>query len=102
MLETLQARIDYDEQESAKKYMAKRNLEAETPSKNVCNQIKKSKQKAKLTCLMQERDPTPEELIDNPTQKQYEEIFSQVKIKDHVKNFYSALYAKKTHFSQFR
>ena len=85
LCETLQAHIDYDKQETARKYMARRNLEAETPSKNFCNQIKKSKQKAKLTCLFQERNPTPEEAIENPTQKQYEEISSQAKNKNHVK-----------------
>ena len=75
--------------------MTRKNLDAETPTKNFCNQIRKSKQKAKLTCLLQERPLTPEETLKDPTQKQYEEIFSQTKIKNHVKEFYSSLYAKK-------
>ena len=37
--DTIQAQQDYEEQEAARQYMAKRNLEAETPTKNVCNQI---------------------------------------------------------------
>ena len=42
---TIQARNDYEEEEKARKYMAKRNLEAETPTKNFCNQINKSRKK---------------------------------------------------------
>ena len=46
--DTIQAQNDYEEQEAARKYMAKRNLEAETPTKNFCNQIKKPRKKVKL------------------------------------------------------
>ena len=35
--------MDNNEIEKTRKYMAKRNLEAETPTKSYCNQIKKSK-----------------------------------------------------------
>ena len=86
--------IHYEDQETARRYLANRNLEAETPTKNFCNQVKNSRKKAKLTCLLQERKLTANEFQNDPTQKQYEEIFSKAKIKDHVKNFYTALYAK--------
>ena len=36
----IQAQIDHDEQEAARRFMAKHNLEAETPTKNFCNQVK--------------------------------------------------------------
>ena len=61
--------------------MGKRNLEAETPTKNCCKQVNKSKQKVKLSCLLQEQKLTPEETLSDPTQKKYEDIFSQTKIK---------------------
>ena len=38
---TIQERNDYEEEDKARKYMAQRNLEAETPTKNFCNQINK-------------------------------------------------------------
>ena len=79
--QTIQEQNDYEEQEVAKRYMANRNLEAETPTKNFCNQIKKSRQKAKLACLLKERKLTPAETLDDPSQKQYEEILSQIQIK---------------------
>ena len=83
------------EQEVARKYMAKRNLEDETPTKKFCNQIKKFRQREKLTCLLIERKLSRAETPADPIQKQNEEIFSQTKIKNHVKDFYSNLYAKK-------
>ena len=49
------------EWKKTRKYMAKRNLEAETPTKSFCNQVNKSKKKVKLQCLLQERKLTPEE-----------------------------------------
>ena len=72
--------------------MAKRNLEAETPTKNFCNQINKSRKKAQLSCLLQERKLTPQETLDDQTQKKSEEIFCQTKIKDKVRDFYANLY----------
>ena len=72
--------------------MAKRNLEAETPTKAFCNQVKKSKKKAKLQCLLQECRLTPEEQNSNPHQKQYTEITGQHKIKAQVREFYGRLY----------
>ena len=65
--------------------MAKRNLEAETPTKSFCNQVKRSKKKVKLQCLLQERKLTPEEQNTNPHQKQYTEIFCQHEIKAQVR-----------------
>ena len=59
--------------------MAKRNLEAETPTKSFFNQVNK------LQCLLQERKLTPEEQNANPHQKQYSEIFCQNKIKAQVR-----------------
>ena len=35
--------MDHDEMEKTHKYMAKRNLEAETPTKSFCDQVNKSK-----------------------------------------------------------
>ena len=49
--------------------MAQHNLEAETTTKNFCNQVNKAKQTVKLTCLLQERKLTPEETLADPTQK---------------------------------
>ena len=86
--DTIQAQNDYEEQEAARKYMAKRNLEAETPTKSFCSQIRKSKERVKLTNLIKERKLTQAEQLADPTQKQFVEIF--------VKDFYSSLYAKKT------
>ena len=56
--------------ESPCKYIAKRNLEAETPTKSFWNQVNKSKKKVKLQCLLQERILTTEEQISNPNQEQ--------------------------------
>ena len=72
--------------------MAKRNLEAETPTKSFCNQVNRAKRKAKLQCLLQERNLTQAEIDTNPQQKQYTEIFCQQKIKEQVKEFYGRLY----------
>ena len=55
--------MDHDEMGSTRKYMAKCNLEAETPTKSFCNQVNKSKKRVKLQCLLQERKLTPEEPI---------------------------------------
>ena len=87
--------MDNEEIESTRKYMAKRNLEAETPTKAFCNQVKNYKKKVKLQCLLQERNLTPDELLANPNQKQYVEIFCQDKIKDQVRDFYAKLYYHK-------
>ena len=76
--------------------MAQCNLEAETPTKNFCNKGNKSKQKVKLSCLLQERKLTPEKTLTDSTQKQYEEIFSQTQIKIQVKDFYANLYTNRT------
>merc|ERR1712239_63499 len=89
---TIQAKNEFEEEEKARKYMAQRNLEAETPTKAFCNQVNKNKKRTKLTCILQERKPTPQEEKNNPTQKQFEEIFCQVKIKDKVRDFYANLY----------
>ena len=62
--------MDNDEVEKTRKYMAKHNLEAETPTKFFCNQDNKSKKKVKLQCLLQEGKLTPEEQNANPQQKQ--------------------------------
>ena len=72
--------------------MAQCNLEAESPTKNFCNQINKSRKKVKLSCLLRERKLTPQETLTDPTQKQFEEIFCQTKIKDEVRDFYANLY----------
>ena len=90
--ENIQLKLDNDEIEKTRKYMAKRNLKAETPTKTFCNQVKKSKKKAKLQCLLQERKLTLEEQNSNPQQKQYTEITCQHKIKAQVKEFYGRLY----------
>ena len=84
--------MDHDEMGSTRKYMAKCNLEAETPTKSFCNQVNKSKKRVKLQCLLQERKLTPEEQIANPNQKQYTETFCQNKIKTQVREFYGKLY----------
>ena len=84
--------MDTEEIERTRKYMAKKNLKAETPTKTFCNQVKKLKKKAKLQCLLQERKLTPEEQNANPQQKQYTEITCQHKIKAQVKEFYGRLY----------
>ena len=84
--------MDNDEIEKTRKYMAKRNLEAETPTKSFWNQVNKSKKKVKLLCLLQERKPTPEEQNTKPQQKQYIEIFCQHKIKAQIREFYGRLY----------
>ena len=89
---TIQARNDYEEEEKARKYMAQKNLEAETPTKAFCNQINKAKKRIKLSCLLQERKLTPQENLTDPTQKQFEEIFCQTKIKTQVRDFYANLY----------
>ena len=88
----IQARNDYEEEEKARKYMAQRNLEAKTPTKTFCNQINKSKNIIKLSCLLQERKLTPKETLADPTQKQFEEIFCQTIIKSQVRDFYANLY----------
>merc|ERR1712059_151879 len=67
----IQEQIDIDEQEAAKKFLAKRNLEAETPTKNFCNQVKKSKQKTKIACLLEKRAPTPQEFARDPTRPHF-------------------------------
>ena len=85
--DTIQAQQDYEEQEAARQYMAERNLQAETPTKIVCNQIKRSKEIVKLTHLLKERKLTQAEQLADPTQKQCVQLFSQSKIKDHVKDF---------------
>ena len=72
---TIQARNDYEEEEKTLKYMAKRNLEADTPTKTFCNQINKSREKVKLSRLLQERKLTPQGTLAEPTQNQFEEIF---------------------------
>ena len=41
--DTIQACNDYEDQEAARRYMARRNLEAESPTKNFCSQIQNSK-----------------------------------------------------------
>ena len=41
----IQIKIDNDKVEKTQKYMAKRNLEAETHTKSFCNQVNKSKKK---------------------------------------------------------
>ena len=92
--DAIQAQMDHDEQEAARRFLAKRKLEAETPTKNLCNQVKKSKQKTKLTCLLQERELTPQEFSKHPIQVQYEEIHSQAKIKAKAKDFSTKRYAK--------
>ena len=48
----IQLKIDSEEIESTRKYMAKKNLEAETPTKAFCNQVKNSncKPKPKAIC----------------------------------------------------
>ena len=51
---TIQARNEFEEEEKARKYMAQKNLEAETPTKALCNQMSKAKKRTKLTCLLQE------------------------------------------------
>ena len=61
--------MDNNKVEKTQKYMAKRNLEAETPTKAFCNQVNKSKKRTKLQCLLQERKLTPEEQNANPHQK---------------------------------
>ena len=83
--------MDNDEIEKTRKYMAKHNLEAETPTISFCNQVNKSKKKVKLECLLQEHKLTPEEQNTNPHQKQYTEIFFQNKIKAQVREFYGRL-----------
>ena len=65
--------------------MAKRNLEAETPTKSFCNQVNKAKKKVKLQCLLQERNLTQAEIDTNPHQKQYTEIFCQERQERYVK-----------------
>ena len=45
-------KIDIDEMESTRKYVAKRNLEAETPTKSFFIQVNESKKKDKLQCLL--------------------------------------------------
>ena len=82
--ENIQIKMDNGEIKKTRKYIAKRNLEAETPTKSFCNQVNKSKKKVKLQCLLQERKLTPEEQIRNPQQKQHTEIFCQHKIKAQV------------------
>ena len=62
----IQIKMDNDEIEKTRKYIAKRNLVAETPTKAFCNH---SKKRTKLQCLLQERKLTPEELNANPHQK---------------------------------
>merc|ERR1712239_65445 len=44
---TIHARNEYDEEERARKYMAQKNLEAETPTKAFCRQMNKKKKKKK-------------------------------------------------------
>ena len=83
--EDIQVKMDNDEVKKTHKYMAKLNLEAETPTKSFCNQVNKSKKKVKLQCLLQECKLTPEEQNANPQQKQYTEIFCQHKIKAQVR-----------------
>ena len=73
--------MEAEECERTQKFMAKRNLEAETPTKAFCNQVRKAKNRAKLQCLLQERQPTAEEQNANPLRKQYNEITCQHKIK---------------------
>ncbi len=90
--DTIQARNDYEEEEKAEKYMAQKNLEAETPTKAFCNQRNKAKKRTKLSCLLQEKKLTPQEKQIDPTQKQFEEIFCQTKIKTQVRDFYANLY----------
>ncbi len=90
--DTIQARNDYEEEEKSRRYMAQKNLEAETPTKAFCNQINKAKKRTKLSCLLQERKLTPQETLTDPTQKQFEEIFYQTKIKTQVRDFYANLY----------
>ena len=81
---TIQAKNDHEEEEKARKYVAKSNLEAETPSKNLCNQINKSQKNVKLSFLLQERKPTlretlayPTKNFANPKSKIKSEIFTQ-------------------------
>ncbi len=40
---TIHARNEYEEEEKARKYMAQKNLEAETPTKAFCNQMNRAK-----------------------------------------------------------
>ena len=82
----IQRKMDSEEIEYLKVYGQKK-LEAETPTKALCNQVKNSKKKVKLQCLLQECKLTPDELLANPNQKQYVEIFCQNKIKDQVRDF---------------
>ena len=91
----IRAQIDYEDQETARPYLANRNLEAESPTKKICDKVKKFHKKEKLTCLLQERKLTAHELQADPTQKQYEEIFSQDKIKDHIKKILQPFTQKK-------
>ena len=86
---------DSEEIENTRKFMAKINLEAKTPTKAFCNQVNNSKKKVKLHCLLEERNLTPDELLANPNQKQYVEIFCQNKIKDQVRGVYAKLYYHK-------
>merc|ERR1712082_184292 len=46
---TIRARNEFEEEEKARKYMAQKNLEAESPTKAFCNQMNKAKKRTKLT-----------------------------------------------------
>merc|ERR1712082_41936 len=46
---TIHARNEYEDEERARKFMAKKNLEAETPTKAFCTQMNKSKKRTKST-----------------------------------------------------
>ena len=85
--DNIQLKLDTEEAEKTRKYMAKRNLEAETPTKSFHSQVKKAKKKVKLQCLLQERNFTQAEQESNPHQKQYTEIFCQKKSKHKLENF---------------
>ena len=49
--DNIQQKLDIEETQKARKYMAKRNLEAETPTKAFCNQVNKAKKESKTSML---------------------------------------------------
>ena len=84
--DNIQHKLDSEETQKARKYMAKRNLEAETPTKAFCNQVNKAKKKTKLQCLLQERNLKQVEIDTNPQQKQSQKFFARQKLKNKSEN----------------
>ena len=78
---TIQARNDYEEEEKARKYMAQKNLEAETPTKAFCNQINKAKKEQSYHVCFKRENLQPKNHKITPLKSNLKKSFVRQKLK---------------------